>query len=166
MKRKIKQYLCLFFAVLISTISITSVVAEASVITGKIVPFCGIGVVYGKSVTQTQSKGGQYLEGTCTGGDLYDNAGKKTGKKYVEATALHSKIKCENTYASMDTTDYLTGNKIANLSAGRNDCFGWDMEVMLNNRWTAYTRKVSVFGCSESYWNGYSYVLYPTPINV
>lgn len=166
MKKRIKKCLCLFFTALVITISFTSIVAQASVTTGKFVPFCGVGVVYGKCVSQTQAKGGQTLYATCTGGDLYDMAGNNKGQKYVETTASHSKIKCENTYSSMDTTDYLTGNKIASLSAGKNESFGWDMECMLNNKQAPYTRKVSVFGCSESHWNGYSYVLYPTPINV
>lgn len=166
MKSRIKRSFCIFFAVLTIVLSF-STIAQASVTTGSFVPYTAVGCVKGKCVENSQTKGGQTLYGSCLGGDLYDISGtKKTGKKYVMCDAYHSKVKCQNTYASMDTTDYITGNKVSSLSATKSSCFGWDMEVMVNDKMAAYTRKVSVFGCSESYCNGYSYVLYPSPINV
>lgn len=163
---KIKKGICIFIATITIIMSITSV-AYAEVISGKFYPWTGIGYVVGKEVSQSQTKGGQTLYGSALGGDLYDRSGtKKTGSKYVLIDASHSKGRTVKTYASMDTNDYLTGSKIAKLSGSRSESSISDGGGSYNSKAAPYTRKISVFGCAEGYWNSYSYVLYPTPINV
>lgn len=163
---KIKKTFCIFFATLTIILSISST-AYAKVTSGKFYPWTGIGYVVGKEVSQSKEQGGQTLYGSALGGDLYDKSGtKKTGYKYVLVEADHSKGRKVKTYSSMDTNDYLTGSKINKLSGSRSESMISDAGGSYNSKLTAYSRKVSVFGCTEGYWNGYSYVLYPTPINV
>lgn len=141
--------------------------ANATITTGKHYPYCGVGFVQGKCEDITQTKNGQSLGASCLGGTYMGKTGTETtGLKYVEVSTVHSIAKMENCYSSMDTTDYLTGKSIASLSASRNTGVVWDGDAKLNNKLAEYTRKISVFGCSEAYWNGYSYILYPTVVNV
>lgn len=64
---KIKKGICIFIAAITIILSISSV-AYAEVYTGKFYTGDGAGFVQGKSVHQTQTKGGQTLQGTAMAG--------------------------------------------------------------------------------------------------